>query len=143
LLLVDVDGFKVGVIICYDIFFPELTKLYALKGADMVVCISASPSLTRKFFESVMVARALENTIFFAYSNLVGMDSRMDFWGGGALIGPTGTMIAKGPYYEESSIQGEVDLHSLELSRKHRPTIRDTNPALLKEIANMLEFDPK
>jgi predicted amidohydrolase len=143
LLLEDVEGFKVGVIICYDIFFPELTKLYALNGADLVVCISASPSQTRKFFETVMPARAIENTIFFAYSNLVGMDSRMDFWGGGAFIGPTGSMIGKGPYFEEASIQGEVGQHTLELSRKHRQTIRDTNPSLLKEIAKILDFQGK
>jgi predicted amidohydrolase len=97
--------------------------------------------LTKKFFESVMVARAIESTVFFAYSNMVGMDSRMDFWGGGALIGPRGNMIAKGPYYEEAVIQGQVDLHSLELARKHRPTIRDTNPVLLKELARNLGFE--
>jgi predicted amidohydrolase len=143
LLLEDVGGFKVGVTICYDIFFPELIKLYALNGADLVVNISASPSLTRKFFESVMITRAIENTIFFAYSNLVGMDSRMDFWGGSTLIGPTGNVIAKGPYFEESSIRGDIDLHSLRLSRKHRPTIRDTNPALLREISSILGFKGK
>jgi predicted amidohydrolase len=108
-----------------------------LKGADLVVNISASPSLTRKFFEKVMVARAIENTIFFAYSNLVGMDSRMDFWGGGALIGPTGGLISKGPTFEEASILGEIDIHSLKLSRKHRPTIRDTNISLLEELARV------
>ncbi len=137
LLMVEIDGYKVGVMICYDLFFPELTKLYALKGADLVVNISASPSLTRKFFEKVMVARAIENTIFFVYSNLVGMDSRMDFWGGGALIGPTGSLISKGPTFEEASILGEIDIHSLELSRKHRPTIRDTNISLLEELARV------
>jgi predicted amidohydrolase len=131
----QMNGFNIGVIICYDIFFPELTKLYALNGADMVVCISASPSTTRVFFEKVMVARAIENTIYFAYSNLVGFDSRMDFWGGAALIGPRGETVSKGPYYEEATVSCEIDRHSLELSRKYRPTLRDTRPALLNELA--------
>jgi predicted amidohydrolase len=135
--MVQIDGYNIGLTICYDIFFPELTKLYALNGADLIVNVSASPSVTRKFFEKIMVARAIENTVFFAYSNLVGMDSRMDFWGGGALISPTGGVISKGPYFEEASVRGEVDLHSLELSRKHRQTIRDTNISLLEELAKV------
>ena len=132
--MVEIEGFRFGLTICYDIFFPELTKAYALSGADAVVCISASPSMTRKFFEKVMVARAIENTIFFAYSNMVGFDSRMNFWGGAALIGPTGSRLAKGPYYSESSVKGKLDHHSLKLSRKHRPTIRDTRGDLLERL---------
>ncbi|MGA1820149.1 MAG: carbon-nitrogen hydrolase family protein [Thermoplasmatota archaeon] len=134
LVMVDVEGFRIGLTICYDIFFPELTKAYALSGADAVVCISASPSMTRKFFEKVMVARAIENTIFFAYSNMVGFDSRMNFWGGGALIGPTGSTIARGPYFKEAEIKGGIDAHSLTLSRKHRPTLRDSRKDLLERL---------
>jgi predicted amidohydrolase len=135
LVMFQMNGFNIGVIICYDIFFPELTKIYALNGADLVVCISASPSTTRVFFEKVMTARAIENTIYFAYSNLVGFDSRMDFWGGGALIGPRGETVSKGPYFEEATVSCQMDRHSLELSRKYRPTLRDTRPSLLNELS--------
>jgi len=131
----SLNGFNIGVIICYDIFFPELTKLYALNGADLVVCISASPSTTRRFFEKVMEARAIENTIYFAYSNLVGLDSRMDFWGGAAMIGPRGEIVSKAPLYEEATVACRMDRHTLELSRRHRPTLRDTRPAILNELA--------
>ncbi|MBN1539045.1 MAG: carbon-nitrogen hydrolase family protein [Candidatus Thermoplasmatota archaeon] len=137
LFMVDIKGFRIGVIICYDLFFPELTKTYALSGADAVVCISASPSVTRKFFERVMVARAIEDTVFILYSNLVGFDSRMNFWGGGALIGPTGSTISRGPNFKEGLISGEMDIHSLALARKNRPTLRDTRKDLLDKLRDI------
>ncbi|RLF66874.1 MAG: carbon-nitrogen hydrolase family protein [Thermoplasmata archaeon] len=131
----SIDQWKIGVIICYDIFFPELVKHYALNGADLVVCISASPSLTRKYFELVMKARAVENTIYFAYSNMVGFDSRMDFWGGGELIDPRGNTIAKGPYFEEASVSARIDEDLLRSARASRPTLRDTKPHISEFIS--------
>ncbi|MCK4758344.1 MAG: carbon-nitrogen hydrolase family protein, partial [Thermoplasmata archaeon] len=132
---------KVAIIICFDIFFPELTKYYALKGADMVVCISASPSATREFFEKMMVARAIENTIFFAYSNLVGTENNMVFWGGGALIGPKGGVLAKGPLFEEDIIEVEVDLSELDIARQFRPTIKGTRGDMLKILSNLYDVE--
>lgn len=130
----EMGGFRIGLIICYDIFFPELTKYYALNGADAVVCISASPSITRKFFEITMSSRAVENTVYFIYSNLVGFDSRMEFWGGSSLIDPRGEEIVKGPYFEEALLTADMDLHKVEASRKLRPTLRDTRADLLEMV---------
>ena len=132
---------KVAIIICFDIFFPELTKYYALKGADMVVCISASPSATREFFEQVMVTRAIENTIFFAYTNLVGTENNMVFWGGDALIGPRGGVLAKGPLFEEDIIEVDVDLSELDIARQFRPTIKETRGDMLKILSNLYDVD--
>lgn len=125
-LMFEVQGFRFGVIICYDIFFPELTKHYALNGADAVICVSASPSVTRPLFETVMKARAIENTIYFIYSNLVGFDSRMDFWGGAEIVSPKGKILAKGPYYEETTVGASIDEDVISVSRSLRPTLRDT-----------------
>ena len=45
---------KIGIIVCYDLFFPELCKAYTLQGADMIICLSATPSVNRKYFETVI-----------------------------------------------------------------------------------------
>ena len=71
----------------------------------MLACISASPSTTRIFFEKVIVARAIENTIFFTYTNLVGTELNMVFWGGNNAIGPRGDEKAKGRYFEEEVVK--------------------------------------
>src|SRR5207249_2802054 len=53
----------IGLSICYDLYFPELTRLQALQGAELVVCISASPGLRRRFFEGFCLSRAMENAV--------------------------------------------------------------------------------
>ncbi|MEM3823713.1 MAG: carbon-nitrogen hydrolase family protein, partial [Candidatus Bathyarchaeia archaeon] len=73
---------KIGLIICYDIFFPEVSRLIRLKGAQLIVCISASPAIRKAFFEALTIARAMENTAFLAYVNLVGIEDGLQFWGG-------------------------------------------------------------
>ncbi len=118
---------RLGVVICYDLFFPELTKSYALKGADVIACISASPSTTRVFFERVMTARAIETTCLFFYVNLLGREDQMMFWGGNEAISPKGERLAKGPYFEESVVVVDVDLAGeIQRARRGRPAISDS-----------------
>ena len=93
-----VDDTRLGIIICYDIYFPELAKAYALRGVDLIVCISAAPNITKQFFETVIPARAVESTIFFAYSNLIGTEKNMVFWGGNTVVSGRGEQIVKGKY---------------------------------------------
>jgi predicted amidohydrolase len=132
---------KLGMLICFDCFFPELPKIYALKGADLLVHISASPSATRVFFEKIMVARAIENTVFFTFTNLVGTELNMVFWGGNAVIDPRGEPVAKGEYFKEQVVECEIDLKDLKVAREYRPTIRETRVELFSELQKLLEDD--
>jgi predicted amidohydrolase len=132
---------KIGMLICFDCFFPEVSKLYALKGADILVCISASPSTTRIYFEKVIVARAIENTIFFTYTNLVGTELNMTYWGGNTVIGPRGDVKVKGEYFKEEIVNCEINLKELITAREFRPTIRDTRMELFRELERFLEGD--
>ncbi len=50
---------NIGLIICYDIFFPEICRLTRLKGANLIVCISASPAIRKSYFELLTAARAI------------------------------------------------------------------------------------
>lgn len=137
----DTSYGKIAMLICFDCFFPELSKIYTLKGADVLVCISASPSSTRIFFEKIIVARALENTVFFTYTNLVGTELNMVFWGGNTVIGPRGDEKAKGEYFKEDIVSCEIDLNEMNLAREHRPTIRETRIELFNELKRHLEGD--
>lgn len=138
-LMFEFKGLRFGVLICYDIFFPELCKYYALNGADALVCISASPNTTRPFFESIMTARAIENTCYFIYSNMVGPDGRMVFWGGGTVLDPRGAVMAKGKYFEDDDITSSLSRETLIESRHHRPTIRDTGPEIYERIIRTIK----
>jgi predicted amidohydrolase len=133
---------RMGIEICFDIFFPEISKLYALEGADIILCISASPSVTREYFEKLLPARAIENTIFLAYANLVGTEQNMTFWGGSQLIGPRGNLKAGGKPFVEGIVKAEVDLSELEVARQFRPTIRETRQDLMEKLGEFAQ-DPE
>jgi predicted amidohydrolase len=125
---------RIGVCICYDLFFSELTKSYALQGADIIICISASPITSKRFFEPLFPARAIEYTTFFLFTNLVGPQDDLVFWGGSQAFDPLGNLIKKAPEHEESVITFEIDVSKIPTVRAHRPTIRDTRPELFHDL---------
>jgi len=132
---------KIGLIICYDIFFPEVSRLTRLEGAQLIVCISASPATRRMYFETLTVARAIENTAFLAYVNLAGIEDGLQFWGGSRLIGPNGRILAKARYDEEDVVMGTIDYADIRAVETFVPTLRDLRPELfdkLKENAEKL-----
>lgn len=125
---------KVGLIICYDIFFPELSRLTRLKGAQLIVCISASPAVRRTFFEFLTVARALENTAFLAYVNLVGIEDGLQFWGGSRLVGPNGKVLIQARYDEEDLVMCDIDYRDIKPIEAFVPTLKDLRPELFDEL---------
>lgn len=125
---------KIGLIICYDLFFPELCKAYALQGADLIICISASPSVTRKYFETLLPARALENTVFMVYVNIVGTQEELVFWGGSQVYDPLGNLIVKSPHFKESINVCDIDFKKIKFVRPNRPVLRDIRPDIYHDL---------
>jgi len=125
---------KIGLCICYDIFFPEITRLIRLRGAELIVCISASPAVRRNYFEILASARALENTAFLAYVNLVGVEDGLQFWGGSRLVGPTGDILKKAKYDEEDFVVCDVNYSDIRPAEIFIPTLRDLRPELFDEL---------
>lgn len=137
----DTDIGKIGILICYDLFFPEVVRALRLQGAELIVCISASPSMARRSFEILTQARAIENTCFLAYVNLVGMENGLHFWGGSRLISPSGALIIKAKYDLEDLTVGNVNYKDLAAVETFVPAIRDLRPelfALLMELSENL-----
>lgn len=130
---------KIGLIICYDIFFPEVCRLTRLEGAKMIVCISASPAVRKSFFETLTVARAIENAAFLAYVNLVGIEDGLQFWGGSRLIAPNGKLIAKAKYDEEDLVVGEINYADIKPVETFVPTLKDLRPELFEKLKEKAE----
>lgn len=132
---------NIGLCICYDVFFPEVLRLTRLKGAQLIVCISASPAVRRGYFEILTSARALENTAYLAYVNLAGVEDGLQFWGGSRLVSPTGDVVANAKYDEEDFVICDVDYKDLAVAETFIPTLRDLRPELfakLKEYSELL-----
>ncbi|MEM1588803.1 MAG: carbon-nitrogen hydrolase family protein [Candidatus Bathyarchaeia archaeon] len=135
----DADIGRIGMIICYDLFFPELSRLTRLEGAQLIVCISASPSIRKTFFQTLTAARAMENTVFLAYVNLVGIEDGLQFWGGSTLIGPNGRVIASAKYDEEDLVIGEIDYAEIRQVEPFVPTLKDLRPEIFEKLKQQAE----
>jgi predicted amidohydrolase len=130
---------NIGLCICYDIFFPEVIRLTRLKGAQLIVCISASPAVRRSYFETLTCARAIENTAFLAYVNLAGVQDGLQFWGGSRLVSPTGDILVKAKYDEEDFVTCEVDYNDLRTAETFIPTLKDLRPELFEKLKEYSE----
>ncbi len=126
----NTDIGTIGLNICYDLYFPELTRLQALQGAQLVVCISASPGLRRRFFEGFCLSRAMENAVYLVYVNRVGIEEGLQFWGGSRVIAPNGSVLAQCKYDVEEFQICKVDLDEVSRARAFIPTIKDLEPGL-------------
>ena len=130
---------NIGLCICYDIFFPEVVRLTRLKGAQLIVCISASPAVRRSYFEVLTCARAIENTAYLAYVNLAGVQDGLQFWGGSRLVSPTGDVLAKAKYDEDDFVTCEVDYNDLRTAETFIPTLKDLRPELFDKLKEYSE----
>ncbi len=134
----DVDGHRVGVEICYDVFFPEVARDLALGGAELIVNISASPVTSRRLFEKLLPARAIENGCPVVYVNRVGVEDGFVFGGGSGAWDSRGEPLAaeavawETATAEEQLLAVEIDLPAAARWRTFRPVLRDaaTRPAL-------------
>ncbi len=122
----EATGAKIGVQICYDVFFPEISSEYRDMEIDILVTISASPITSRSLFEKLIPARAIETTSYHVYVNLAGTEEDLLFWGGSRVCSPKGEEIVKCKYYEEEVKIAELDLKRLRVFRQFRPVLRDS-----------------
>ena len=134
---------KIGLLVCYDLFFPELSKALTMLGADIIIYISATPSITRKYFETLMPARAVENTTFIVYVNLVGTQEDLVFWGGSQIYDPLGNLLVKAQYFKESIVTCDLNLRQLKKARANRPVIRDIRPEIFQDLYHISRHHKK
>ncbi len=132
--LVDTKLGKIGLLICYDAFFPELAKAYALKGADLLAIISASPATSKPFFDRILPARAIENALYVLYANLVGTELNIVFQGGTQALGPRGEDLGRAKDFVEDTVVAELDLRDVKTARAFRPTLRDTRREMWEAV---------
>ena len=130
---------RIGIMICYDVFFPEVSRMLRLKGAQLNICISASPAVRRHFFETLTAARAIENTTFLAYVNLVGIENGLQFWGGSRLITPSGKVSVQAQYNKEDMVLGTVDYSEVKPVEAFVPTLRDLRPEIFQMLKQHAE----
>jgi predicted amidohydrolase len=130
---VPIAGRPAGLAICYDTFFPEVFRELALEGAELFAVVSASPVTSKRLFEKLLPARAIENAAPVLYANRVGVEDGIVFGGGSGAWNVRGEPIAlesrpvEGGAAEERILEGEVDLEEPRRWRPFRPVLRDVH----------------
>ncbi|MFD7326661.1 carbon-nitrogen hydrolase family protein [Streptomyces sp. NPDC059875] len=125
----ELGGLTVGLMICYDVEFPENVRAQALAGTDLLLVPTALMHPAEVVAESVVPVRAFENQMYVAYANRAGSEGEFEFVGLSTLAGPDGTARARAGRGEDLVI-GDVDPALLAASRADNPYLRDRRPGL-------------
>jgi len=123
------DGFRLGLLICYDIEFPEPARRLALAGAEVLLVPTALTDEYGTVPSLLVPARAVENQIFVAYCNHAGVENGMRFLGCSCLLGPDGARIAAAGAGEALLI-ADIDRQTQIAAAKIYPYRTDRRPEL-------------
>ena len=125
----SLDGVSCGLIICYDVRFPELTRSLTVPGLDMLFVVSQWPKVRTFHLRSLTTARAIENQMFVICCNSCGTAGETVYGGNSAIIDPWGETLSLAGENEEI-LTGDCDLDILKNIRSTIPVFRDRRPSL-------------
>ena len=101
---------RIGLIICYDLRFPEVTRTLALHGADMVALPTNFPMAAKLQCDVIAPARAAENRIYLLVANRVGKERWGEFCGWSQIVDPYGMRLAEAGETEEALLVADVEI---------------------------------
>jgi predicted amidohydrolase len=125
LTVVELGGFNIGLMVCYDIRFPEMARALALCGAEVLVIVAAWPIPRIGHWSILAEVRAIENQAYVAAANRAGVDGPLTFGGSSCLIDPYGVRIASASSTAETLLTGEITRDRLEEVRSSMPVFDD------------------
>lgn len=110
-------GWRLGLLICYDVEFPEAVRCLALQGADAALVPTANMEPFDEVQNVLLPARALENRLFVAYANACGHEGRLAYNGLSTLYGPDGRTLAQAPGRGERLLRFTLSRSALDAAR--------------------------
>jgi deaminated glutathione amidase len=118
-----------GLTVCYDLRFPELFRILALRGAQLITVPSAFTAITgRDHWEVLLRARAIENQLFVLAPNQIGQaPPHYDSFGRSAIVDPWGVVLATAPD-EEGFVAADLDLEAQRRVRESLPSLANRRP---------------
>jgi predicted amidohydrolase len=138
---------RLGMLVCEDLWHVSLPYLLALDGAEAIICLTASP--TRVSGESKQLDNQIVNhehhrtyarllNTYLLFSNRVGFEDGVNFWGGSNITSPGGEMLATAKLLEEDLIVAEVDSYEVQRARRFSRHFLDERPELVVDTLQRL-----
>ena len=117
---------RLGIHICYDMSFPEVARTQALKGADVLINVSASAGGFEETWVHGLFMRATENCSWYMVCSVVGIQRGDRLFGGSRVVDPSGKVVAEGKFDEEDVVIADIDpaLTRIARSTSHQFNLR-------------------
>jgi len=116
-----------GLVICYDLRFPELCRALTLAGAEIIICCAQWPEARIQHWNTLLAARAIENQVFIVASNRCGRESSIVYGGSSRIISPYGRAIGECGAGEASLVE-ELDPEEMKDFRTMMPCLEHVKP---------------
>jgi predicted amidohydrolase len=129
LMVIDFGLGMAGILICYDLEFPEAVRELALRGARWIATCTGNMLPNQHLQELFVQSRAAENHLWVAVANRVGREADLDFFGGSAVADPGGVLIARAND-QETILFAEINLGSSDHARLNADYLADRRPEL-------------
>ncbi len=132
---------RMGMLICEDAWHISSPYVLWMDGADFLIDLSASPGYGIPANGELMNAATVNNflrtyaellTTYVFYSNRVGVEDGIAFWGGSRVLAPDGSVVADAPLFDDALLVTEVDTDALRRARLKLPTLRDEQSELVR-----------
>lgn len=130
--LFELDGVKMGLLICYDLRFPELARELAVAGAEVIYITAEWPSARKDHWKALQLARAIENQCYIISSNRTGSYDGVDFCGTSLVVDPWGKVIKEGSEEKEETLVETIDISNVEYIRREVPVFKSRVPEMYR-----------
>jgi predicted amidohydrolase len=125
----EVEGWRLGLTVCYDLRFPELYRILAVEGAELVTVPAAFTLFTGKdHWELLLRARAVENQSYVVAANQWGAVEGKASYGRSSIVDPWGVVLAQAPD-GDGVVSAELDRAHMERIRRSVPSLANRQPA--------------
>ena len=135
----------IGVGICWDEWFPEVARIFGMKGAEIIFYPSAIGSepdhpeySSQAAWETVIKSHGIANGLFVAAVNRVGQEDDMNFYGGSFISNPYGNILARGDNENDRVVIAELDLEQIRVFRNLFHFFRDRRPETYRELLKVV-----
>ena len=126
---------RFGMLICEDMWHLSASYILAMDGATALICLSSSPARgiegdslgSASAWQKLVSTTALFLNCRVLYSNRVGFEDGVNFWGGSEYIAPSGESVVRGALFEEDFVTARIDEGALRRERIFSPMMRDEN----------------